>query len=258
MIFQPVLNCIPSSETESDWDFSDALDSGIFNDNGTDIPESVDLRARWWKVDDQKDTGACVGYATAYGLLRWHYVNKGIMAKNQKPSARFIWMANKETDEITDYPSTFLENEGTQTKHALHIARKFGCVVDNDLPMKGRLSSLRAKTFYARASQYRISSYYNLGLDLVVWKRWLAFNGPILTRLDVDNVWMSATQTNGILGVYDQDSRQAGHAVCLVGYTRDHFIIRNSWGKNWGDMGFAYASNQYSSAAFTEAYGIAT
>ncbi|MEO6405565.1 MAG: C1 family peptidase [Ferruginibacter sp.] len=30
-----------------------------------------------------------------------------------------------------------------------------------------------------------------------------------------------------------------GHAVAIVGYTKDGFIIQNSWGKSWGHKGFA-------------------
>ena len=249
-----VLNCVPSALTEDDWSFEDALQSGVFSDGGA-LPSEVDLREKWWKVDDQGNTGACVGYATAYGVLRWHYVKQGKMARNQKPSARFIWMANKETDEINSYPSTFLESEGTQTKLALRVAQKFGCVIDSVLPMRGGLTTLTARVFYTQASRFRISSYHNLGNDLNNWKRWLAFNGPILTRLSVDSNWMNASQTNGELTEYDEASIQGGHAVCIVGYFQDKFIIRNSWGKQWGDKGFAYASLNYASRAFTEAYG---
>jgi hypothetical protein len=32
---------------------------------------------------------------------------------------------------------------------------------------------------------------------------------------------------------------EAGHAVALVGYTRDGFIVQNSWGTAWGSGGFA-------------------
>ena len=35
-----------------------------------------------------------------------------------------------------------------------------------------------------------------------------------------------------------------GHAFALVGYTRDGFIIQNSWGANWGFNGFAILSYQ--------------
>jgi hypothetical protein len=30
-----------------------------------------------------------------------------------------------------------------------------------------------------------------------------------------------------------------GHAVAIVGYTRDGFIVQNSWGEEWGNNGFA-------------------
>ena len=49
---------------------------------------------------------------------------------------------------------------------------------------------------------------------------------------------------------------RGGHAIALVGYTPDRFIVRNSWGTGWGDKGFAYASLAYAKDAFTEAYGI--
>ncbi|NQT15070.1 MAG: hypothetical protein HQ582_20100, partial [Planctomycetes bacterium] len=54
---------------------------------------------------------------------------------------------------------------------------------------------------------------------------------------------------------YLPNTVRGGHAVCLVGYTKQHFIVRNSWNTGWGHRGFAYASNAYAQAAFTEAYG---
>jgi hypothetical protein len=42
----------------------------------------------------------------------------------------------------------------------------------------------------------------------------------------------------------------------LCPYTPAHFIIRNSWGTGWGQKGFAYASHEYATDDFHEAYGI--
>ena len=83
---------------------------------------AVDLRHPDWPVRDQGTTGACVGFAAADGVLHWHYWKAGLLPPGERPSPRFIWMANKETDRLTSYPTTFIESAGTQTKPALRIA----------------------------------------------------------------------------------------------------------------------------------------
>lgn len=255
-----VLNCQASSGTGTDWQFGDAAEASIVTDP-TAIPDRKDLRRDWWEIRNQEKTGACVGFATADGVLRWLYTKKAIIQKTDRPSPRFIWMANKETDDLTRYPTTFLEPAGTTTKSALRIAQRYGCVPDHMLPMNGKLSLLKASLFFSIAAQFRITSYFNLRVngsdenDLDRWRSWIARVGPVLTRLDTDDTWHRATATNGHLKTYDKTKTRGGHAICLVGYTKKHFIVRNSWGTDWGDKGFAYASNEYANEAFTEAYG---
>ena len=72
-----------------------------------------------------------------------------------------------------------------------------------------------------------------------------------------DATWDDATATKGKLDTFQPDTVRGGHAVAVVGYTRDkRFIIRNSWGTTWGDKGFAYASEAYINAGFyDESYG---
>jgi hypothetical protein len=251
-----ILNCIPSPKTENDWQFEQALTAGVAAPVAP--PPRIDLRAGWWTIGDQGSTGSCVGWATADSVLRWHFVKAGKITQQQRLSPRFIWMAAKETDEFMQRPTTFIEEEGTSLKSALDIARKFGAVRDAILPFgTGQLYAGGAKNFYAIAAQLKIASYFNLGRDLVKWRQWLATQGPILTRLDVDSTWDNALQTHGKLDVYNPAATRGGHAVALVGYEPTHFIVRNSWGTTaWGDRGFGYASNVYASAAFTEAYGV--
>ena len=177
------------------------------------------------------------------------------MAPGERPSPRFIWMANKETDRIRSYPTSFIESAGTQTKRALRIARRYGCVLESTLPMSGRLSPLSTAAFYTRAAKYRIASYHNLRRNRAAWRRWLCHQGPILARVVVDRTWDQATRTGGELERYLPDTARGGHAICLVGYTADGFIVRNSWGPGWGDGGFAYASDDYAADAINEAYG---
>jgi C1A family cysteine protease len=250
-----VLNCIPSRDVEKDWRFVHAVAAGIAT--VAPIPPAKDLREAWWDIGDQGQTGACVGWATTDGLLRWHFVKAGRIKKTGRMSERFIWMAAKESDEFIYQPTTFIEEEGTSLKAALDIARKFGSVVDAILPFEPpKLYPDATQKFYMLAAELKINSYVNLGRDLANWRQWLATSGPILTRLNVDATWDNATATGGHLATYDPTSVRGGHAVAFVGYDQKMIIVRNSWSTDWGDNGFAYASDAYAAAAFSKAYGV--
>jgi hypothetical protein len=262
MIDQPpsafyVLNCIPSRDPQRDWSWQAALDAGTVQAlSSSALPDSVDLRAPAWTISNQGQTGACVGFATADGLLRYHFTKKGGIDFDTHLSPRFIWMADKETDALTSYPTTFIEQEGTEVKRALDIARQYGCALEADLPLHGPLWQGTAQDFYTKAARFKIRSYHNLGVNLTIWRKWLATNGPIITRLTTDSAWMNAG-SDGELERYRRETAGGGHAVCVVGYRRDGtFIIRNSWSEKWGDKGFAYASADYIKAGFSEGYGI--
>jgi len=251
-----VLNVLPSLGLEKDWTFENAQEAGLLRASAR-IPASRDLRESWWTVADQGATGSCVGWATADSVLRWMFVKAGRLGQREQLSVRFIWMAAKESDEFTTQPTTFIEDDGTSLKAALDVARKYGAVADKVLPFKsGKLYPYPAPTFYALASKLKIKSYFNLKTNLGNWRSWLATHGPILTRLDVDASWDAASETRGKLEEYKPRTARGGHAIALVGYTADAFIVRNSWGRSWGDKGYAYASWKYAQAAFTEAYGV--
>ena len=253
-----ILNCIASKNTEKDWSLQDATAAGMTRAGA--IPPKKDLRESWWKIGNQGETGSCVGWASADGVMRWHFTKAERLAKTEQLSVRFIWMAAKETDEFTSRATTFLEPEGTSLKAALDIARKYGNVNNSQLPFaSAALATKEEGPFYALASRLKISAYFNLAANpakkLAAIREWLAKNGPVLTRLDCDKTW-DDIKADGKLTTYLPATANGGHAVTFVGYTPDYFIIRNSWGAQWGDKGFAYASNAYVQAAFTEAYGV--
>lgn len=251
-----ILNCVPSPGTEFDWQFGNALDAGALAVRAAP-PSAVDLREPWWTIGDQGATGSCVGWAAADSVIRWHLVKANSISTTDLLSVRFLWMAAKETDQWPTPPTSFIEIAGTSLKAALDVARRYGVVQDKLLPFKsGKLYGGDPNTFFATAAQLKIAMYFNLGSNFSQWRTWLASKGPILTRLDVDDTWDNADKTGGNLDVYQPNTTRGGHAVALVGYTRDRFIVRNSWGTGWGDQGFGYASLPYASAAFTEAYGV--
>jgi hypothetical protein len=255
-----ILNLVPSRNTDNDWRLEHALAANAIAAPASTLAASVDLRAAWWGIGDQEDTGSCVGWGSTDGVARYHFVKAGKLAQNGRLSPRFTWMASKETDEYVSRPQTFIEEAGTSLKAAVEILRKYGAAPEALLPfhVNTNLYAGSEDTFYATVATRRIASYFNLAKDVTKWRTWLATHGPILAGLNVDATWDNATATQGKLDAFQPGTLRGGHAIAIVGYTADkRFIVRNSWGTAWGDKGFAYASEAYISQAFyNESYGI--
>lgn len=261
-----ILNCIESRDRDRDWSYEIGLEAGVVEEleaapeekeleDAAAAPYDSDLRTDWWLVGDQDSTGSCVGWA-AEAVLRYHFVKQGHPAKvsDRAFSVRQIWMASKETDPFTSHATTFIERAGTSIKTALDVARKYGLVEEKMLKFEGPRYGGSQQAFYMQAAHHRLIAYINLGRNAWIWVQWLKRYGPILTRLSVDKSWMNIG-SDGKLLTY-QKPYYGGHAVCMVGYRNGEFIVRNSWGDDWGAEGFAFASVPYALAAFTEAYGI--
>jgi C1A family cysteine protease len=254
-----ICNVVPSVDTDRDWAFSDSIASGVLQAPAA-LPASVDLRQTWWAINNQENTGSCVGWATADGVARPLLVGAGKISTTQLLSPRYVWMASKETDAATARPQTFIEGAGTTLKAAVDIARKYGLALMTDLPfhISTTMFTGNENTFYAGCSQRRIAAYFNLHKNLDSWKAWLATNGPILAAFNVDASWDGAAANGGKIDTFQPTTVRGGHAIAIVGYRSDgRFIVRNSWGTGWGDQGFGYLKPAYIQAAFyDESYGV--
>jgi hypothetical protein len=248
-----------SRATADDFDAAKAVADGAVAE--ASLPAEVDLRRPWHAVPDQGRTASCVGWAVADSVLRWHLVEAGQLAPDQPLSARHVWMSAKETDQRADYPSTFLEEDGTSLKAGLDVIRKFGAVLEDELPWSGRLAAGDPEAYYASARRRKIMAYFNLGDDsaadrtanLDEWRRWIHQNGPVLVLVALDG---KLTTPGAELDVFDQAAAEHSHAAALFGYGPDHFLLRSSWGPGWRDGGYARMSLEYTAQAVIESYGV--
>lgn len=254
-----ICNLVPSRGTERDWRMEHAVASGAVTAVASP-PATVDLRAAWWKIGDQEQTGSCVGWASTDGVARYHMVKAGRLGQTELLSPRATWMASKETDEFIARPETFVEEAGTSLKAAMDFLKKYGAAPETMVPFHIETAMYLGSedTLYATAAQRRIAAYFNLHKDTNQWRSWLAGHGPIMAGLSVDAAWDNATATHGNIDTFQPNTVRGGHAVCVCGYTQQgRFIIRNSWNTTWGDKGFGYASAAYIQAAFfNESYGV--
>jgi hypothetical protein len=154
-----ICNLVPSRNTEKDWQFQHALAAGALSAPAA-LPASVDLRASWWDIGNQENTGSCVGWGSTDSVARYMFVKAGRLAQNVKLSPRFTWMASKETDQLIARPETMIEGAGTTLKAAVDILRKFGAAPEALLPfhIAAAMYTGGEDTFFASAATRKIAS----------------------------------------------------------------------------------------------------
>jgi hypothetical protein len=239
------------------------------------FPEKVDLRRAWWDIGNQEETGSCVGWAIADSILRWHFVEAGRLPEKKHLSVRFIWMAAKETDDDTREATTFIESADTKIEPGLKIAKAFGIVDEETLPFSPtEMYAGEVTDFYKKASQFKILDYKSLigpdhddVLDSNLVCKWLAENkqqggGPIVVSMGTDPAFVNANKDNSVLETFDawEAASRKDHCAAIVGYYTEgdkrFFILRNSWGREWGNDGYAFLSKDCLEAAVHEAWHV--
>jgi C1A family cysteine protease len=78
-----------------------------------------------------------------------------------------------------------------------------------------------------------IERYAKVNSELQL-KQALVMNGPCVGGLPVYDTYKS-----NFWKKEKEEKVQGLHAVAIVGYTKEGFIIRNSWGRFYGDGGYA-------------------
>jgi len=247
-----------SRATADDFDAAKAHADGALTE--APLPAEIDLRRPWHTVPDQGRTASCVGWAVADSVLRWHMVEAGQLQPDQPLSARHVWMSAKETDQREEYPSTFLEEDGTSLKAGLDLVRSFGIVLEAELAWDGGMAAGTPEAFYTSAGTRKLVRYYNLGDDTVDrhgcfdgWRRWMHQRGPVLVLLAIDR---GLGAPGPLLSGFDRASAQHSHAAALVAYAPERFVVRSSWGTGWGEGGYAEMDLDYAAEAIIESYGV--
>ena len=103
---------------------------------------------------------------------------------------------------------------------------------DDGMTFKDALHFLKHKGVDSDLGNQKIDRYAMIGSEICL-KQAIILNGPCIGGLPVydDNAWEFWKNK------YD-GSFKGGHAISIVGYNKEGFIIRNSWGKGYGDNGY--------------------
>lgn len=206
------------------------------------LPSSVDLRKTCPPVYDQGELGSCTAQSVA-GLAQF------LLIKDKKPSyvpsRLFIYYNERVMENSVKF------DNGATLISGMKVLRKFGAPHEKLWWYNEKKFTVKPnKKVYDDGLNHQIKEY--LAVDngnIEEIKTILSEGYPLVFGCTVYNSFLSSsTEHSGIVTMPKQREKMAGgHAMLIVGYndTKKLFIVRNSWGVNWGDKGYCYFPYDY-------------
>ena len=119
---------------------------------------------------------------------------------------------------------------------------------DNGMTFKDALHFMRHEGVETDKGLYKIKEYSMVG-SIEALKAAIVMNGPCIGGLPVydssiDEFWLEGNNLEG------------GHAVAIIGYDKEGFIIRNSWGSMYGYDGYYHLKYEDFNNSFYEIWTI--
>jgi C1A family cysteine protease len=186
-----------------------------------DLPDKVDWRAKGavTQVKDQGQCGSCWAFSATGVLEGYYYLKYGKLLSFSEQQIVSCDLG---------------QNEGCNGGYpelAVEYAAKSGLDLEKDYPYK----AADAKCKFSAWTAVKI----NTGYQFVTANSTEA----LMTAIVASPVSVSIEADEDVFQLYTSGIIQScganiDHAVLAVGYTKDYFIVKNSWGTDWGNGGY--------------------
>jgi C1A family cysteine protease len=223
------------------------------------LPPSIDLREWCSPIEDQGSLGSCTAHAGA-GVIE--YYERKSFGRHIDASRLFLYKATRNLMRMRGDTGAYLRT----TMGAMVL---FGVPPEDFWPYtdEGNKFDQEPPAFcYAFAQNYQTIKYFRhdpLGTKveevLTKVKTYLASGHPAMFGFTVYSSIEQAGSTGRIPFPSSKEKIEGGHAMVTVGYddkmkiknkygkieTIGAMLIRNSWGKDWGEKGYGWLPYEY-------------
>lgn len=218
------------------------------------LPKSVDLRSDMPEIWNQGQLGSCSAFCAA-GAVEYAAIKEGY--ERTEPSQLFIYYNERKDEGCIPYDS------GSTIRESVKALHTYGACPEEDWPYDIanftftppadaytdglKMTALEYQRVLLR---YTTTRAVNVDLAIVPMKTAMASGYPVMTGISVFSSFESQqVALTGMIPMPDVTTEQllGGHAVLLAGYDDENqrFILRNSWGTEWGDHGYGYIPYAY-------------
>lgn len=212
-----------------------------------EFPTKTDLRPQMPEVYNQENIGSCTAQAIG-AAFQFNHVKNGL--ENFIPSRLFIYFNERVIE------NTVRSDAGAMIRDGIKSVAKQGVPPESFWPYITERFDIRpTQAAYQEAKKHTAVAYSALPPSISAVRSCLAEGYPVIFGFTVYESFDSIqTEKTGLVNLPDITERAVGgHAVLAVGYDDEKhtLIVRNSWGKDWGDEGYCYFPYDYMTSGLT-------
>lgn len=204
------------------------------------LPNSVDLRSGFAEIKNQGPQGACSAFSLVSVI---EYFIQRTLSNKIDLSEAFVYYNARVINDKTNI------DEGSTFQDIIKSIRDNGVCVEELCPYNPSVYNEQpSDEAYHDALDRKITEAKNVRLDIVDIKSALAQGFPVIISARAFKTYV--TNANGVIPPPSQEELEdetSNHAMVICGYTdrEGYFIVRNSWGTNFGDQGYCYLPYEY-------------
>lgn len=228
------------------------MKAGGFFSPKVEPPSCVDLRKWCSPVENQSQSNSCCANAAvgAYEYL----CCRAAAESGDTPgdvSRLFVYYVGRLRDKQRYRDSSPIADEGMTIAGAIDALSMKGACLKSSWEFD--LSNVNVKPppeAFDEAMHYKVSRAESVPVDVTAMKACLAAGFPILFGLKLTAKFFHPGKSGRVAVPDPNDPKSAEHglhAMLIVGYSDriESFIVRNSWGEDWGDGGYCYIPYAY-------------
>lgn len=217
--------------------------------------ESVDLRKNFTEIKNQGQQGSCLAFTIT---SIFEYMMKMNDAQDYDLSEAFLYYNARNLDDTGDVSTQ--TDTGSRFKPAMDSLTEYGIALEKFCKYDDGVYDRRpTEEAYADAATRKLIKALNVERSVDAIKSALAEGYPVAASFTLCS---SFYPSKGYISMpteaeiesaltedpKDEDSgKHTRHAMAIVGFSDqlNMFLVRNSWGKDWGDNGYCYIPYDY-------------
>lgn len=197
------------------------------------LPKKVNLQAKCSPIEDQGQIGSCTANSLAGAL---EFLEKKDDARFVDLSRLFVYYNERVIEGTVD------QDSGAFIRDGIKSLAKQGVCPEQDWPyVISRFKKKPSASCYRTAKKHRIISYHRIN-TVDEMRACLADGSPFVFGFTVyESFESAAVAKSGVVNLpAAKETVVGGHAVMGAGYndSKKRFLIRNSWGTDWGKKGY--------------------